>query len=155
MKKLIYLCLAFCMTTTISFAQKLTDKDLQGTWNVVALDLLETEGIYFDLIKGDVEFSEAIKSQTPAEALEQAKVSIAPTITMLKEMKMIITGNNIQQYIPGEEVTGVYTLVNENEKQKLKIIYSDDTEDFVEVYMKEGKLYIDLEQDGLFIYKKG
>ncbi len=143
------------MTTAISFAQKLTDKNLQGTWNVVAVDLLETEGIYLDLIKEDVVFSEEVKSQAPAETLEQAKASMAPTITMLKEMKMIITGNNVQQFIPGEEVNGVYTLVNENNKQMLKITYSDDTEDFVEVYMKEDKLYIDLEQDGLFIYKKG
>ena len=143
------------MTTAISFAQKLTDKNLQGTWNVVAVDLLETEGIYLDLIKEDVVFSEEVKSQAPAETLEQAKASMAPTITMLKEMKMIITGNNVQQFIPGEEVSGVYTLVNENNKQMLKITYSDDTEDFVEAYMKEGKLYIDLEQDGLFIYKKG
>ncbi|MFL9838680.1 hypothetical protein ABS768_14305 [Flavobacterium sp. ST-75] len=154
MKNLIYLCLAFCMATTVGFAQKITDKDLQGTWNLVALDALSSQGIYLDLANNDVKFSEEVQAQAPAEALAQAKESMAPTIDMLKQMKMIVNGNEIKQSVPGDEQTGIYSIVNEGEMQKLKIIYADGTDDNVEFYMKDKKLHVNLGEDGLFIYAK-
>ena len=57
MKKIIYLCLAFCMVTALSFAQKVTKENLQGTWQIVAIDILNTEGVYIDLVKDEVTFS--------------------------------------------------------------------------------------------------
>src|SRR5690606_7411687 len=154
MKNLIYLCLAFCMATTVGFAQKLTDKNLQGTWNLVALDALSSQGIYLDLTNDDVKFSEEVEAQAPPETLTQAKANLAPTIAMLKQMKMIINGNEIKQSVPGDEQTGIYSIVNEGEMQKLKIIYADGTDDNVEFYMKDKKLHVNLGEDGLFIYAK-
>lgn len=154
MKNLIYLCLAFCMATTVGFAQKLTDKDLQGTWNLVGLDVLSSQGIYFDLANDDVKFSEEVEAQAPPEAIAQAKESMAPTIAALKQMKMIVNGNEIKQTMPGDEEKGVYSIVNEDDAQKLKIIFADGTGDTANLYMKDKKLYIDLGEDGIFIYSK-
>lgn len=142
------------MTTVLSFAQKVTNENLQGTWEVAALDALNSQGIYLDVEKNDVNFSEQIKAQATPEQLAEAKQGLAPTLEMFKEMRMVINRNEIKQSMPGQEETGVFTLESEKEKQMLKIVYTDGIEDFVEVYFKDGKLYIDLREDGLFIYKK-
>ncbi|MEE1899201.1 hypothetical protein V1389_12680 [Flavobacterium rakeshii] len=154
MKNLIYLCLAFCMATTAGFAQKLTDKDLQGTWSLVALDVLSSQGIYLDLVNNDIKFSEELQSQATPEVIAQAKESMTSTVDLFKQMKMIINGNEIKQSVPGDEQTGIYSIVNEGEKQILKIIFEDGTDDYAEFYIKDKKLHVNLGPDGLFIYAK-
>lgn len=154
MKKLIYLCLAFCMTTTLTFAQKVTKENLQGDWQIVALDLLNTEGVYIDLVKEDVTFSEAIKTQAFADVLEQVKGQFTAIIPVLKPMKMTITNDEFRQDVANESEKGKFALTEEGSDQMFVLDFENGTKDKVKISFKENLLYIDTVTDGIFVYKK-
>lgn len=153
MKKTIYLSLFF-LITTLSFAQKVTKDNLQGTWQIVAIDVKATQGIYVDFIKNDIEFSDAIKNQADEESLKQAKAEFAGTMEMLKLTKMVVNDAKLTMYTATDIQNSKYVITEKDGNQLLLLTFEGGTEDSVKTYFKDKLLYIDTVTDGIFIYKK-
>ena len=142
------------MVTALSFAQKVTKENLQGTWQIVAIDILNTEGVYIDLVKDEVTFSDAIKSQATNEILEQVRSEFAPAIPVFKQVTMIVNNNEFTQSMPGQAEKGSYTFSEEGTVQFMLLNFENGTNDKVKISFKENLLYIDTSTDGIFVYKK-
>ena len=154
MKKIIYLCLAFCMTTTLAFSQKVTKENLQGNWKIVAIDILNSEGIYIDLIKEEVEFSENIKSQATDEELNMVKTEFKGTMEMLKQTTMSIDSDSFTMTVGTDLQKGKYNLAEKDGKQIILLTFDNGIEDNARTYFKDNLFYIDTTTDGIFVYKK-
>ena len=142
------------MATSMSFAQKVTKENLQGKWQIVAIDASQNGGVYIDLVKGDVEFSEAIKSQSTEEALNMAKAEFAGTIEMLKLTTMNIDNDIFTMAMATDVQKGKYSLGEKDGNQVIFLTFDNGTEDSAKTYFKDNLLYIDTVSDGVFIYKK-
>lgn len=151
MKKLFYLSLALCFFTTLASAQKVTQKDLQGVW---ALQGLESEGIYFDLVKEDVIIPDEIKGLVSAD--DEAQMRMA--IPVLKDSFMKITDNKIEMNMGPDGDHGVFTLATKDNKNMMTVTMSDGVPDDSEVFFKDKLLhiinYVDGQKESELIYVK-
>lgn len=137
--KRIFIVLITCLLTSIAFAQKITDKDLQGTWKLAAFS---TEGIYMDMISGTVTLSEELKAELTPNLLKQLNENLKQAIEVLKSSNTNFSGNTIKQNRKGDEKSGTFIIKDINNKQQILITFNDSSSSTHEIAIKDEKLYL-------------
>lgn len=154
MKKIIYLFIA-CFISTIATAQKVTEKDLQGTWNLAAFN---SNGLHLDMATGTVTVSEELKSQLSPEMVAELNESVKEGIPALRSSNIVFTGKNTKQEIAGQVKSGTFIIKEINGEQYIITTYPDKTTSETGVAIKDKKLYISKSeqgQTGELIFNKG
>lgn len=153
MKKIIYL-LALCLITVSAIAQKLTDKDLQGSWK---LAVFNHNGVNVNVSTGAVTISEEMKSQLSPEMMSQIDESVKEVLEPLRASNVTFTGNSIMQNMGGQEKNGTYTIKDKDGHQVMTTAWSDATTSETTVWIKDNQLYIfryEQGQSGEFVFIK-
>lgn len=140
MKKLIYMCLAVCMFTSIATAQKVTQKDLQGTWKMTNFI---GGGLIVDVPLNKISLNPEIESQLTPEQKKQFNDEMSLAMEMFKESYTYIDGNNMRQTMGGKEQKGTFTIKEQGGKQYLVLSEGEGApaED-IHVSVKDKKLYL-------------
>lgn len=140
MKKLIIMCLAICMFTSIATAQKVTEKDLQGTWKMTSFI---GGGLIVDVPLNNISLKPEVESQLTPEQKKQFNDERELAMEMFKESYAYIDGNSIRQTMGGKEQKGSFTLKEQDGKQYLVLTESEGSAtENIEVSMKDKKLYL-------------
>jgi hypothetical protein len=139
MKKLMFMCIGVCLFTTMAFAQKLTQKDLQGTWKMTAFS---SEGISVDVTTEKFTLSKELEAQATPEIKQQIELGILQAMEALKESYAYFDGNNLRQTMGPQEQKGTYTLKEADGKQLLTIALPDGTSEEIVIAMKDKHLYM-------------
>jgi hypothetical protein len=153
MKKLIYLFAVYCISIS-AFAQKITDKDLQGSWKLTGFN---QNGITLDVTTGAVAVSEEMKAQLSPEMMSQIDESVKQVLEPLRASSVNITGNNIIQNMGGQERNGTYTLKESDGRLVMITAWSDKTTSETTVWIKDKQLYIfkyEQGQSAEFVFNK-
>lgn len=138
MKKIIF-AFVTCTLTMLASAQKITDKDLQGSWK---LTTLMTTGITLDVASGKISYSKETEITTPPTTLETIKDNIKQYGESLKDTSINISGNDIAQTMGGKTKTGTFTIKNHEKIQTLATKYNDGTTNEVPVKIINGQLHV-------------
>lgn len=104
--------MAFCFITVTASAQKVTEKDLQGTWKLTSFN---TDGIEIDITTGVVTVSEEVKSQLSPEAIDNIKAGMREVMEPLSMWYVYITGSSIRQAVGPEQEQGTFTIADKND----------------------------------------
>jgi hypothetical protein len=153
MKKLMYLFVAFCLTTVAS-AQKLTDKDLQGTWKLAAL---EAAGMKIDVATEKVTLTPEMQAQMTPEMQQQMEAGMAEAMEMFKESYAYVEGKSLKQTMGPEERKGTFVLAQKDGKNVIDYTMEDGTKENITVSIVDKKLHLSMDDEGttaLFIYTK-
>lgn len=145
MKKIIYLCLAACLFSTLAFAQKITAKELEGTWKITGFS---TQGIGFDLQTQEVTLTPDMKAQLSPESVAGIKEGMKQAVEQIKSSYVSFTGNNMKLVVGPETESGTFTLAEKNGAQVLAVKNTDGTTHDVPVLYKDKKLYMSLGDKG-------
>lgn len=154
MKKLIYLFVACCIST-VATAQKVTEKNLQGTWNIAVFD---AGGIYINMATDAITLSEELKSQLTPDMMTELDKNMKEGLPILKLSNITFTGNTIKQNIAGEEKSGTFIIKDLDGKQHIVYTYTDGTTSDTIIAIKDKKLHLSkVDQDGSLelIFNKG
>lgn len=138
MKKLIFL-MALCLITVSAIAQKISDKDLQGSWKLSGFN---HNGVNVDVATGAVKIPEDMKSQLSPEMMSQIDDSVKEVLEPLRASNVTFTGNNVMQNMGGQEKNGTYTIKDKDGHQVMTTSWSDTTTSETTVWMKNQQLYI-------------
>ena len=155
MKNLIYMCLAICMFTSIATAQKVTQKDLQGTWKMTSFI---AGGLIVDVPTEKISLKPEVESQLTPEQKKQFNDEMSLAMEMFKESYAYIEGNTIKQTMGGQEQKGTFTIKDKDGKQYLVLTENAEgpSEDML-VSIKDKKLYLTQGQESEkaeFVYIK-
>ncbi len=153
MKKLTYLFVAFCLTTVAS-AQKLTEKDIQGTWKLVSL---EAAGMKIDVPTEKVTFSPEMQAQMSPELQQQAQAEIGGAMEMFKESFAYIEGKSMRQAMGPEEAKGTFEIAQKDGKSVMTYTMDDGVVEEIAVSMVDKKLTLSMNDEGtstVLIYTK-
>ncbi|MNK01422.1 hypothetical protein D3C87_192210 [compost metagenome] len=154
MKKVLYLFVACCISTVVS-AQKITEKDLQGTWKLAAFN---AGGIYLDMSTGLASISDELKSQLTPDEVTELNESMKQGIEPLKTSSISFTGTTVKQSIGGQIKNGTYAIKDINGEQHILSTYADGTTSDTAISIKDKKLYISKSEQGQtaeLIFNKG
>ncbi|MEL1245420.1 hypothetical protein AAEO56_14190 [Flavobacterium sp. DGU11] len=138
MKKLTYLFVAFCLTTVAS-AQKLTDKDIQGTWKLASL---EAAGNKIDVVAGKIILSPEQEAKMTPEMKQQMEAGMAQAMEMFQESYAYIDGKTLRQTMGPEEQKGTYVLANKDGKNIITLTKEDGTTEEITVSIVDKKLHL-------------
>lgn len=144
MKKVLYLFLVCCIGTVAS-AQKITGKDLQGSWKLAAFN---AGGIYLDMNTGLASISDELKSQLTSEEMTELNESMKQGIEPLKTSTISFTGTSVKQNIAGQERNGTFEIKDINGEQRILSTYTDGSTSNTAIYIKDKKLYISKSEQG-------
>ncbi|MES2486925.1 MAG: hypothetical protein V4581_13395 [Bacteroidota bacterium] len=154
MKKHFYLVMAFCLMAAGANAQKLTEKDLQGHWNLMVFDI---SGIILDIKNDKVTLSDEVKGDIDEETAAAITEGMAGTLEVFKGAYIDFSGKNATVFLDGEE-KGTFVVTQKDSKNYVIITYTEDgTEDEYEVSVKGKELHVFAEEEGKpmeFIYEK-
>jgi len=139
MKKLIALCFTMCFFTAIGTAQKLTQKDLQGTWK---MERFSANGIVIDLWAATITLSPELEKQLTAEQKKDIQSGMAQVMEVFKESYAYVDGNNLRQTMGPQEQKGTFTVKDQDGKQFLAFTSEAGVAEDMAVSIKDKKLYI-------------
>ncbi len=135
-------------------AQKLTEKDLQGHWNLMVFDI---SGIILDIKNDKVTLSDEVKGDIDEETAAAITEGMAGTLEVFKGAYIDFSGKNATVFLDGEE-KGTFVVTQKDSKNYVIITYTEDgTEDEYEVSVKGKELHVFAEEEGKpmeFIYEK-
>lgn len=154
MKKLMYLCLACFFVTAFATAQKVTAKDLEGTWKMTAFN---SSGVNLDLATKQVTIAPELESQLDAEAIAGIREGMAQAVEPLSMSSVIFKGNTFTQVLGPDSKNATYTLVDRDNQQHLDLKMEDGTADDATIAIIDKKLHLtqtDGAQQAVFIYTK-
>jgi len=136
----------------MAFAQKLTQKDLQGTWKLTSFS---SEGISVDVATEKFTLSKDLEAQLTPEMKQGIELGILQIMEALKESYAYFDGNNLRQTMGPQEHKGTFTMKETDGKQFLVVALPDGTSDEMEIIMK-GKLLHMVQggADGEYVYIK-
>ncbi|AWH83767.1 hypothetical protein HYN59_00955 [Flavobacterium album] len=138
MKKLMYLFVALCLTTVAS-AQKLTEKDIQGTWKLASL---EAGGMKIDVVAEKINLSPEQEAKMTPEMKQQMEAGMAQAMEMFKESYAYIDGKNLRQTMGPEEQKGTFVLANKDGKNIITLTKDDGTTEEITVSIVDKKLHL-------------
>lgn len=153
MRTLFFLCAILCMATTTASAQKITQKDLQGAWKMIAFS---ADGIHVDVPTEKITLSPELESQLTPDMKQEIELGILEAMESLKTSFAYFEGNNVRQAMGTEEQKGTYTLKDIEGQQLLTATLADGTMQELGISIKGNTLYLmHLAPDaGEFIYVK-
>lgn len=148
------LMLALCFTATFAFAQKITNKDLQGHWNMVSFS---TQGVQYEIATGQVDIPADMKAQVDAQTLESIKGGMKQAAEQFKGAYADFDGASIKMGMAASSETNLYTLTEKEGKQYLTLKQKDGSTREMPVVYKDKRLYITVEPAQSFnmIFTKG
>ncbi len=153
MKKVLYLFVAVCLSTVAS-AQKLTDKDIQGTWKLAAL---EASGMKIDVAGEKVVLSPEMEAQLTPEAKEQMNAGMAQAMEMFRESYAYVEGKNLRQTMGPEEQKGTFVMAQKDGKNVITLTKEDGTTEEIVATIVDKKLHLEQAGGGasaVFVYTK-
>ena len=153
MKKL-FLLLAACMLTAAATAQKITQKDLQGTWKLASFSV---SGLSLDVATENITFSKEMQAKYPGEALEQIKLSMLESVEGFKTARTYVEGSTIRQVVGPDEDKGTFTITDKGTEQFIVISNPEGIAAEMQIFFKDKQLHIiqkDEEQEVDFAYIK-
>jgi hypothetical protein len=153
MKKLLYLFVAVCISATAS-AQKLTDKDIQGTWKLAAL---EASGMVIDVVKEKVTLPPETEAMLTEEQKAEMNAGMAQAMEMFRESFAKIEGKNLTQNLGPEEQKGTFVMAQKEGKNVITLTQEDGTTKEIIVSIVDKKLRLEENEGGaaaVFVYTK-
>ncbi|KOS07816.1 hypothetical protein AM493_18470 [Flavobacterium akiainvivens] len=144
----------FVMAVGAQAQKKVTEKDLQGRWNMTAFNM---GGIILDLKKGDVTFEEEIGANLDEATKTSLKQSLMETLEGFKTSYMEFKGKEVVVHLETAD-TADYTIEEEDGIQYIVMTYREDgsVDDF-QVELNAKELHLLTEDDGTvieFVYEK-
>lgn len=133
--KTLYMIFAFCLVSFTASAQKITEKDLEGKWNVTRV---EAPTITLDYEKGTVELSPELQAMVPPEQLEEIRKTMAGPEGTGKPI-MEFAGGKMTYTMEGEREEKAYTLQYKDGKDVLN--FENEEGLYIEVSLSDGILH--------------
>ncbi|WP_294737818.1 hypothetical protein [uncultured Flavobacterium sp.] len=129
MKKIL-LGVAFFVTVTSALAQEITDKDLIGSWEIVALDL-DGKGIYIDFEKDSISLTEEMVRDSTEEELVELKGYVSELLDLdrLKTLNLdFYEGHTMKAFLEDGTVLDhhAYLIVEDEGNYYVKYINSEE-----------------------------
>jgi hypothetical protein len=155
MKKNVYFLLAFCLFAALANAQKITEKELQGQWDLALLNMGE---VTLDIKNKDIIYSEPTMEGLDKETLAGIKEEMMPAFDGFAGSYVKIDGKKITLFLETAD-TGTYTIKEEDGNQYITINYDGDgTVDEYLITLEGKNLHLftqgDDEQTMDFVYTK-
>lgn len=154
MKNNLFIALAFCLATTFAFAQKITGKDLQGHWNIVAFS---ASGIQYELATDKLTLSDEMKAFINEDAMEGMKEGMKQAAAQLEGGFADLDATTIKMGMAGSSETNAYTLTEKEGKQYLTLKLEDGTTQEMPVAILDKRLHVTVDpaQNFSMIFTKG
>lgn len=144
--KLLYAILIAFVLSPAAFAQKITEKDLNGKWNIVAIS---KEGARVDFETGKVTVTEEWKKNNPDKTVEEMEEKLkGGDLGMLSAIAFVFKDGVMSLEMGGESMEeGPLTLVEEDGKTYMAdgVMGGDRTA----LSMKDGRLVLDMSGQGM------
>lgn len=154
MRKLLYLFVAVCISATAS-AQKLTEKDLQGSWNLAAV---EASGMVIDVAKEKVTLPPETEAMLTEEQKAEMNAGMAQAMEMFRESHAKFEGKNFTQNMGPEEIgKGTYTITQKDGKNIMTLTEAIGTPKEITISITDKKLRMEATEGGAvvaFVYTK-
>lgn len=154
MKKLIYACLAVLFFTTLVNAQKVAQKDLQGTWKMISFT---AGGLNVDIPTEKITLSPEMEAQMTPEVKQQMQDGMKQAMEIFKSSFAYVEGNSLRQTMGGQEQKGSFTMKEQDGKQYLVLTTEGGTTEDILVTITDKKLHLSQGQGNdaaKFIYAK-
>ena len=136
MKKSLFLfCILFSSITL--WAQKVTEKDLQGNWKLVTY---EVNGAILDVESGKVTLTQN-DSPLMASMGNKLKSDMESYAQGLRMSILEITGNNFYQVIIDNARNGEFSISEKNDVQVINVKFDNGKSDEIPFKITDGKLY--------------
>ncbi len=142
MKNNLLTALAICLATTFVFAQKITNKDLQGHWAMVAFS---AQGVQYELATSELTVPAEMKAQIDAQTMEGIKGGMKQAAEQFKGAYADFDGAFIKMGMAASSETNVYKLTEKDGKQYLTLKLEDGNTQEMPVVFKDKRLYITVE----------
>ncbi len=140
--KNLFLALAALFVTSAAFAQKITNKDLQGHWNIAAFS---ASGISYDLKTEAITLSPEMQAQAGPEALPAIKESMKQNAAQFNGAFVDFDGAFMKMAMAGGSETNVFSLTEKDGKQFLTVKGDDGISYDMPVALKDKKLFITID----------
>ncbi|WP_294822902.1 hypothetical protein [uncultured Flavobacterium sp.] len=153
MKKILYLFLAVCLSAS-AYAQKLTDKDIQGNWKLASL---EASGMTIDVANEKIVLPPEAQASLTEEQKTEMDAGMAQAMEMFRESYAKIEGKNLTQNLGPEGQSGTFVLSHKDGKNILTLTKDDGTTKNITVSIVDKKLRLQEDQEGVsavFVYTK-
>jgi hypothetical protein len=137
--KNLFLALATLFVTSAALAQKITNKDLQGHWNIAAFS---ASGISYDLKTEEVTLSPEMQAQAGPEAMPAIKEGMKQNAAQFNGAFVDFDGAFMKMAMAGGSETNVYSLTEKDGKQFITVKSKDGIPYDMPVALKDKKLYI-------------
>jgi hypothetical protein len=121
------------------WAQKLTEKDLQGNWKLITYAV---SGASLDVETGKVTLSEADGSPLMAAMGIKLKTDMEAYAEGLRVSSLEIIGNTFNQVIVDIARNGSFTITEKGDQQFIAAKFDDGSSDNIPFKIIDGKLYL-------------
>lgn len=121
-----------------SWAQKATEKELQGNWKLVTYVV---EGASLDIQTGKVTLGKA-ESQLQAALGVKLKSDMEAYAEGLRQSSLEISGNNFNQVVVDIVRNGPFVITEKNGQQFISAKFDDGSSDNIPFKFVDGKLYL-------------
>jgi hypothetical protein len=131
----------FCLFLLMAplWAQKATEKDLQGNWKLITYAV---SGASLDVETGKVTLNEGDGSPLMAAMGIKLKTDMEAYAEGLRVSSLEITGNNFYQVIVDFARNGSFTITEKNDQQFISAKFDDGSGDDIPFKIIDGKLYL-------------
>jgi len=137
MKK-IFFTLSMFIFVTSAWAQKLTEKDLQGNWKLIKY---EVGGISLDIPTGKATMEKT--SDPLAAAMGMQMIGEMEGYTESLSMATLeIKGNNFSQLISSHMRNGPFTIIEKDGQQFISATFDNGSSDQIPFSIIDGNLYL-------------
>lgn len=150
MKNLLLIVFTFFLSITL-WAQKATEKDLQGNWKLITY---EVNGASLDVDSGKVTLTQ---NDNPLMAAMSNKLiaDMEGYAEGLRMSSLEITGNTFNQVIIDNVRNGEFTISEKDGAQVINAKFDNGKKDEIPFKIIEGKLYLfNFQSPKKYIYKK-
>lgn len=142
-KSFLIICALFCFAA--SWAQKVTQKDLQGKWKLISYSIPNAT---LNVETGEVTLA------VVNDATVSLKTDMEGFAEDLKATYIEIEGNNFYQIVLDSVKNGPFTLGEKDGMQSINAIFDDGTQEQLPFELKDGKLHFKNYGSKIYVYKK-